>query len=114
VAAVLAAAAVTGGPVKGEDPVDIANHTYSQQHTEYSVTGGANAPWYQALDLWSSPSEVQQALQSGQAPQKGTTTVADGNPRPYVADWMPATPDDIAKAKDDPIPAGYTKVDKVG
>ena len=24
------------------------NHTYSQQHTEYSVTGGRNAPWWQA------------------------------------------------------------------
>jgi hypothetical protein len=35
--------------------------------------------------------------------------------RPYVADWMPATPDHIAKAKDDDsVPAGYTKVDKAG
>ena len=42
-------------------------------------------------------------------------TIADGNPRPYIADWMPATPDNIAKAKDDDsIPAGYTKVDKAG
>jgi hypothetical protein len=143
------------GPVvngKQHQATTIINHasrTYSQQHTEHSVTGGADAPWYQALDLWSSPSEVQQALQSGQATQKGTTavhgtpaialsitvpharnlhrtlyadaltcqplrtvTVADGNPRPYIADWMPATPDNIAKAKDDdPIPAGYTKAE---
>jgi len=27
---------------------------------------------------------------------------------------MSATPDNIAKAKDDSIPAGYTKVDKAG
>lgn len=44
-----------------------------------------------------------------------TVTVADGNPSPYVADWMPATPGNIAKAKEDePIPVGYTKVDNVG
>lgn len=41
-----------------------------------------------------------------------TVTVVDGNPSgPYVADWMPATPDNIAKAKGDSIPAGYTEVD---
>lgn len=40
-----------------------------------------------------------------------TVTVVDGS-APYVADWMPATPENIAKAKDDySIPAGYTKVD---
>ena len=44
-----------------------------------------------------------------------TVTVVDGNPSgPYVADWMPATPDNIAKAKDNSIPAGYTKVDRAG
>jgi hypothetical protein len=35
------------------------------------------------------------------------------NATAYVADWIPATPDNIAKAKDDSIPAGYTKVDHV-
>jgi hypothetical protein len=133
---------VNGKQHKASTIISHANRTYSQQHTEYSVTGGANAPWWQ--------SEVQQALQNGQATQMGTTTVhgtpaialsitvpdspnlhrtlyvdaltcqplrtvtvADGNPRPYVADWMPATPDNIAKAKDDdPIPAGYTKTGK--
>jgi hypothetical protein len=40
-------------------------------------------------------------------------TTADGNPSPpYVTDWMPATPENIAKAKDASIPAGYTKVDQ--
>lgn len=44
-----------------------------------------------------------------------TVTVAGGNPSgPYVADWMPATPDNIAEAKDDSIPAGYTKVARAG
>jgi hypothetical protein len=42
-------------------------------------------------------------------------TVTDGtsadNSTAYVTDWIPATPDNIAKAKDDSIPAGYTKVD---
>jgi hypothetical protein len=131
--------------------INHANYTCSQQHTEYSVTGGANAPWYQALDLWSSRPRYSRRC-SGQATQKGTTTVhgtlaialsitvprarnlhrtlyvdaltcqplrtvtvADGNPWPYVADWMPATPDNIAKAKDgDSIPVSYTKVDKAG
>jgi hypothetical protein len=142
---------VNGKQHKTSTVIDHAGRTYRQQHTEYSVADGPEAP-YEALDLWSSPTEVQQALQSGQAPQQGTTTVhgrpaialsitvpgaqnlhrtlyvdaltfqplrtvtlADGNPRPYVADWMPATPDNIAKAKDDhPIPAGYTKNDKPG
>jgi hypothetical protein len=30
-----------------------------------------------------------------------------------VADWLAATPANIAQAKDDSIPAGYTKVDRV-
>jgi hypothetical protein len=41
-----------------------------------------------------------------------TVTVVDGNPGPLVADWLPATPGNIAKATDEEsIPAGYTKVD---
>jgi hypothetical protein len=45
-----------------------------------------------------------------------TVSVVDGLPAgPYVADWMPATPDNIDKAKGDySIPAGYTKVDRAG
>jgi hypothetical protein len=39
-------------------------------------------------------------------------TVPDGLPDLLVADWMPATPDNIAQATDDSIPAGYTNVDK--
>ena len=153
---------VTGPVVNGKQDttLTIINHasrTYSQQQAEHSGTGGANAPGWPALGLESSPSEVQQALQSGQVTQKGTTTV-NGTPAfalsipasligvphaesvhrtlyadvrtyqplrtvtvvggtpgsPYVADWMPATPDNIAKAKDDSIPVGYTKVDRVG
>jgi hypothetical protein len=34
-----------------------------------------------------------------------------GSPDLLVADWVPATPDNVAKAMDDSIPAGYTKVD---
>ena len=33
------------------------------------------------------------------------------NEGPYVADWLPATPGNVAKAKDASIPTGYTKVD---
>jgi hypothetical protein len=42
-----------------------------------------------------------------------SVTVVDDLPSsvPYIADWMPATPDNIARARDDSIPAGYTKVD---
>jgi hypothetical protein len=148
---------VTGPVVDGKQDVALtiinhANHTYSQEQTEYSVTGGANAPGSPTLGLASSPSEVQQALQSGQVAQKGTTTVngtpaialsitvpdaqsihltlhvdartyqplrtvtvVDGNSSgPYIADWMPATPDNIAKTEGDSIPAGYTKVDWAG
>lgn len=128
------------------------NHTYSQQQTEYAVTGAANAPEPTSLGLASNPSEVQQALRSRRVTQKGmttvhgtpaialsitvpdrtrihltlhvdartyqplrTVTVVDGNPNPYVADWMPATPDNITKATTgDSIPDGYTKVDWAG
>jgi hypothetical protein len=152
---------VTGPAVNGrqDTTLTVINHasrTYSQQQTEYSSTGGAGAPGSPgsaALGLESSPSEVQQALRSGQAAQQGTTTVngtpaialsipvprrvpnshgvhhtlyvdarthqplravtvVDGNPSgSRVADWMPATPGNIAKATGDSIPAGYTKVD---
>lgn len=112
---------VTGPVVNGKQIVTLtlinhANHTYSQERTEYPGTDGANAPPAPpALGLASSPSEVQQAIQSGQVTQKGTTTVVDGNPSgPYVTDRIPATPDNIAKTEEDPIPAGYTKVDWAG
>lgn len=40
-----------------------------------------------------------------------TVLVLGGLPSLWVADWVPATPDNIATATDDSIPAGYTKVD---
>jgi hypothetical protein len=125
------------------------NHTYSQ--SQYS---GVSAPRVGAPtpNLYSSPSEVQQALQSGKVTQAGAATVngtqaialsiavprvpnalgvsltlyvdaqtyqplravtvVDGFPDLNVADWMPATADNVAKAEDESIPAGYTKVDK--
>jgi hypothetical protein len=47
--------------------------------------------------------------------QQGTTMVVDGNPRGRVADLMPATPGNIAKATEDvSTPAGCTKVDWAG
>jgi hypothetical protein len=149
---------VTGPVVNGKQNTTLtvinhANRTYGQEQTEYPVTGGANTPEPSAPSLESSPSEVQQALQSGHATRKGTTTVngtpaialsitvprgvpnaqsvhhtlyvdartyqplrtvtvVDDNPGgPYVADWIAATPDNIAKAKGDSIPAAYTEVD---
>lgn len=93
---------------------------------------------------------MQQALQSGQVTQLGTTTVngtqaialsikvpsvpgatpydltlyVDAEtyeplrtvvhytwPGLFVTDWVPATPGNIAMAKDGSIPAGYMKVD---
>jgi hypothetical protein len=144
---------VTGPVVNGKQDVTLTvinatNHTYSRQVTVYSVPPGTPPASSPAVDLQSSPSEVQQALQSGQVSQEGTTTV-DGTlaialsvaaPRSLqftvyvdaqsyqplrtvtvstgaddsaavVADWAPATPDNIAKAQDDSIPAGYAKVD---
>ena len=139
---------MTGPVVNGRQHTTLtiinqASRTYSQQRTEHAVTGGANAPDSSAPGLRSSPSEVQQALRSGQATREGTTTVngtpaialsitvpdarsfhrtlyvdartyqplravtvADGNQSgPYVEGRMPATPDNIAKAKGDPVPA---------
>ena len=41
-----------------------------------------------------------------------TVGTEPGNSTAYVADWVPATPANIASAKDDSIPAGYTEVDR--
>ena len=123
--------------------------SYSQ--TRYSglsdPRAGAATP-----NLYSSPSKVRQALQSGQVTQTGTatingkqaialsiavpsvpnvprasltlyvdahtyqplrtTTMYDGLRDKEVADWQPATANNIAQAKDDAIPYGYKKVDK--
>jgi hypothetical protein len=123
--------------------------SYSQ--TRYSglsdPRAGAATP-----NLYSSPSKVRQALQSGQVTQTGTatingkqaialsiavpsvpnvprasltlyvdahtyqplrtTTTYDGLRDLEVADWQPATANNIAQAKDDAIPYGYKKVDK--
>ena len=38
------------------------------------------------------------------------TTISGNSAPPYISDWLPATPDNIAKAKGEPIPAAYTKV----
>ncbi|HSZ41036.1 MAG TPA: hypothetical protein VK817_13870 [Trebonia sp.] len=154
---------VTGLVVDGKwhSTLTVINHadrTYSQRHTDHPVTRGADAPVTPplALGFTSTPSEMRQALQTGQVAQQGTTTVdatpaialsiampptmpdaqtihltlyvdartyqplrtatvVDGNPGgPYVADCIPATPDNIAKAKDHSIPADYTKVDRAG
>jgi hypothetical protein len=41
-----------------------------------------------------------------------TVSTTRGNPSPpYVTDWVPATRENIARAEDDSIPAGYKKVD---
>lgn len=123
------------------------NHTYSQ--TQTSGSSGSEGP---TPNLNSSASEVQQALQSGQVTQMGTTTV-NGTPaialsvtftapsgatpthftlyvdahtyQPLrtvttvlvlddhnvsVSDWVPATPDNVAQAQANSIPAGYMKV----
>jgi hypothetical protein len=42
-----------------------------------------------------------------------TVETLDGAPDLQVADWMPATPDNVLQAKNDLIPAGYTKVAQV-
>jgi hypothetical protein len=133
----------------GQTVVNPRHDTYSQ--TRYSGLsdphGGAATP-----NLYSSPTEVQQALRSGHVTRTGTVTINGTraialsitvpsvpnvprarltlyiNARTYrplrtvtvydglrdleVADWVPATADNIAKAKDDSIPAGYTKADK--
>jgi hypothetical protein len=47
-------------------------------------------------------------------PLREVSTVT-GNPSPpYISDWLPATPDSIAKAKGESIPVGYTKVNNTG
>jgi hypothetical protein len=141
------------GDGKGVDTrilVNPATHTYSQAQFSGVSDPQAGLP---TPNLYSTASEVQQALRSGQVTQKGTATVngtqaialsirvpsvrgavnqdltlyvdaqtyqplrtvavLDGHPDLLVADWIPATPDNIAQAKDDSIPAGYTKVDRV-
>jgi hypothetical protein len=43
-------------------------------------------------------------------PLRAVSTVAGNSAPPYVSDWLPATPDNIGKAKGESIPAGYTNV----
>ena len=38
-----------------------------------------------------------------------TVAVVDGAPDLSVGDWVPATPGNIAMAKDESVPAGYTR-----
>jgi hypothetical protein len=127
--------------------INPATRTYSQDDFSGVSDAGAGMP---TPNLYSSPSDVQQALASGQVTQKGMATVngaraivlsiklpgaanedltlyvdaqtyqplrtlitLTGISDLLVADWMPATPDNIAQAEDDSIPAGYTKVDKI-
>jgi hypothetical protein len=137
------------GDGKGVDTrtlINPATHTYSQAQFSGVSDPKAGLP---TPNLYSSSSEVQQALQSGQVTHEGTATVngrqaialsiklastadadltlyvdaqtyqplrtvmaIDGHPDLLVADWMPATPANVAHAKHDAIPAGYAKVDK--
>jgi hypothetical protein len=43
-------------------------------------------------------------------PLREVSTVTGNSAPPYISDWLPATPENIAKAKGESIPAGYTKV----
>jgi hypothetical protein len=132
--------------------IDPATRTYSQMRFSEGSDPESRLP---SPNLYSSASQVQQTLQSGQVTQKGTATVDgtqaidlsvavptvpagaqsfaltlyvdahtyqplrtvqvyDGLHDLMLADWMPATPDNIARAEDDSIPAGYAKVDNAG
>jgi hypothetical protein len=138
------------GGGKGTDTRTLLNpitHTYTQARFSGVSDPKAGLP---TPNLYSSASEVRQALASGQVTQQapsmvnGTPAIAlsitlpgaagedltldvdaqtyqplrtvitlDGKPDLLVADWVPATPDRIAQATDDSIPAGYTKADTV-
>jgi hypothetical protein len=43
-------------------------------------------------------------------PMREVSTVTGNSSAPYISDWLQATPGNIAKAKGESIPAGYTKV----
>jgi hypothetical protein len=43
-------------------------------------------------------------------PLRMVSTVTGNSAPPYISDWLPATPENIASAKGESIPAGYTKV----
>jgi hypothetical protein len=43
-------------------------------------------------------------------PLRAVSTVTGNSSPPYISDWLPATPENIASAKGESIPAGYTKV----
>jgi hypothetical protein len=129
--------------------IDSARHTFSRQHSVYSAPAGSAAT-PPIVDLQSSPTKVQQALERGRVTEQAATATISGrraialvvrlpyrdhlhyivyvdaqtdqplrtvttgtgpsNAATFVADWVPATPDHIAAAKDDSIPPGYTQV----
>jgi hypothetical protein len=128
--------------------INSANHTFSRQHSVYSVPAGSAAT-PPIVDLQSSPRKVQQALERGRVteqaaratisgrraialvvrlpsrnhleylvyvdaqtdqPLRTVTTGTAPGAATIVADWVPVTPKNIAAAKDNSIPAGYTQV----
>jgi hypothetical protein len=141
---------VPGAKGQGTDTETVINPA-SREYSQTQYPGTSDPDRGPTPDLFSTPSQVQRALQSGQVTHQDTATV-DGaqaitlsvavpaapdqtakidlllyvDAQSYqplrtvqqvngsnhvlsVEDWMPATPDNIAPAKNDSIPAGYTK-----
>jgi hypothetical protein len=132
---------VNGRRSETQTIIDGANHTYSRMRTEGYASGSSSGLGLQsspsevqralrsghvtqkgrmtvhgtpaiALSLPDRRGQYILYVDARTGQPLRTVTTVDGNPSsPYVTDWMPATPDNIAKAEDDSIPAGYTKVD---
>jgi hypothetical protein len=132
---------VNGRQSETQTIINTANHTYSRMRTEGYASGPSSGLGLQSSPSEVQQAlRSGHVTQKGRTTVHGTPTIAlslpdrrgqyilyvnartgqplrtvitvDGNPSPpYVTDWIPATPDNIAKAEDDSIPAGYKKVD---
>jgi hypothetical protein len=131
---------VNGKQSYTETLINAANHTYSQARQEVNTPGPPSSPGLQSspsvvqralqsgrvTQLGAMIVNGTRAIALSMSEPHGkrilyvdaqtyqplrTVTTVRGNPSPpYVTDWMPATPANIAKAEDESIPAGYTKV----
>jgi len=121
--------------------IDAANHTYSRMRTEGYASGPSSGlGLHSSPSQVQRALRSGHVIQKGRTTVHGTPAIAlslpdrrgqyilyvdartgqplrtvsttRGNPSPpYVTDWVPATRENIAKAEDDSIPAGYKRLD---
>jgi hypothetical protein len=132
---------VNGRQSETQTIIDAANHTYSRMRTEGYASGSSSGlDLHSSPSQVQRALRSGHVTQKGRTTVHGTPAIAlslpdrrgqyilyvdartgqplrtvsttRGNPSPpYVTDWVPATRENIAKAEDDSIPAGYKRLE---